>query len=319
MSDCGLQRFLSEIGTKDRFQSLWRQLSCKLLQVMQPESMILAQKVLLTGAPAFLRAYFIDLSPCSLTSFCKHICDSTHSESNSQQIIVYSPTTVDFHVLLSTVERVEVCSADSLLLSDRGLDEFRGSIESFLSNKNKDCFCVVISPTSLGSPEAAEIKHELEGYQSAAKGKALLIIQSFRRHTITTKSRCTPLFSNWDVYYIDASAEIQNQNILSYIEPVIAGLQPRDPPEWRHLEQLFDSALGTLMQTQGEGQTRWATVPQSDPAFPLYDQKSSLSEQVVCLKQVLERTPLLRQTLLDLYLERYFIFFFFFFHLCIVT
>eukprot|EP01060_Flectonema_neradi_P025686 TRINITY_DN3449_c0_g1_i8.p1 TRINITY_DN3449_c0_g1~~TRINITY_DN3449_c0_g1_i8.p1 ORF type:complete len:3064 (+),score=532.78 TRINITY_DN3449_c0_g1_i8:6703-15894(+) len=304
LSDCGLSEFLRDIDSGDRFKSMWRQLSCKVLQIMQPESVILAQKVLVSGAPAFLRSFFIDLSPCSLSDFCKHTCETARPENPCKKVIVYSPATVDFHTLLVKVEGVQVCSVDSLLVSERGLDELHTMIESFVSDVNKTCLCVIVSPGSLGSPASTEIRRELEAYTSTAPGKAFIIIQSFRKHNITTKCNCTPLFGGWDIYYIDASAEIQNQNILCYIEPKIAGLQIRSPPQWSHLEQLFDSALGTLMQTQGEGQTRWAAVPPSDPAFALYDSRQSLSEQIVCLKLVLDRIPLLRQTLLELYLQR---------------
>eukprot|EP01059_Diplonema_ambulator_P034191 TRINITY_DN753_c2_g2_i1.p1 TRINITY_DN753_c2_g2~~TRINITY_DN753_c2_g2_i1.p1 ORF type:complete len:1938 (+),score=705.57 TRINITY_DN753_c2_g2_i1:2-5815(+) len=290
----------------------WRSLSCKLMQLMQPEGMLLSQPVLKEGAPAYLRAYFRDLQPWSLTAYLRFLAEAMKAEAGGlwHRAMVYSPAYVDFPSLLKAVAGCTHVSLDGLLESERGQDDLRESIYRFCLDADSYVFVVSISPESLGKPECREIRFMLDSppelKDKQRTSKAVVMLQSFQCSNLYQTSHCTPLFgSGWDQVYIDPAAENVGTCLLQYVDHSIVGRRPpKRLPEWRDMEGVLDQALNNLMQAQSEAHTRWVAVPDDDPAAALYHPKRPFGEKVTVAKQLLNVCPRVRNALLDLHIKR---------------
>eukprot|EP01064_Diplonema_japonicum_P018019 TRINITY_DN2660_c2_g1_i5.p1 TRINITY_DN2660_c2_g1~~TRINITY_DN2660_c2_g1_i5.p1 ORF type:complete len:6207 (+),score=1618.57 TRINITY_DN2660_c2_g1_i5:144-18764(+) len=296
--------------------ALWRSLSCRLLQVLRPEGMILAQRVL-KGAPSYMRAYFRDLSPWSLENYLidlRNRLQQANAKKNKlgwTRSVIYSPANVDFPSLIEEIDSVSQISVDGLLDSERGHEDLKEELYKFCLAPDKTIFVVVMSPDSLGKPESMEVRHMLDTPPELKEGqsmqnKAVCVLHAFHATTLTGSTNCTPLFGcGWDQVYIDAAGEHVSLDILRYVDPSISGRRaPKPLPEWKDMLVLLDQAMNGLMQAQSEASTRWAPVAANDPAAVLYDIKKPFSEQVTKARNLLEICPKVRKTLLNLYRAR---------------
>ena len=309
-NDSALCRFLYPT---DNVVAIWRSLSTRLLQLMHPEGMLLAQRVLKEHSPCYLRAFFRDLEPWSLTNYFVFL---SNQEEGWLKSVVYSPANVDFPSLLKNIPRCKYVSVDTLLESERGQEFLKESLYSFCSDTSEDSdsiFAVIISPESIGQPEYHEMQHILDTPPDEMKddhlNKAVVLLQVVPagwEEAGDYLQKVTPLFgTGWDNVYIDAAAENVGANIMQYIDLSIAGKIPPQPqPEWRDMEGVVDQALNSLFQAQAESKTLWVEVPSEDPAAALYDLKRPFGEQVSVAKKLLEVCPIVRKTLLKLYRQR---------------
>eukprot|EP01060_Flectonema_neradi_P031590 TRINITY_DN4824_c0_g2_i13.p1 TRINITY_DN4824_c0_g2~~TRINITY_DN4824_c0_g2_i13.p1 ORF type:complete len:6279 (+),score=1145.85 TRINITY_DN4824_c0_g2_i13:60-18896(+) len=308
--DSALSRFLYP---NDNIVAIWRSLSTRLLQLMQPEGMLLAQRVLKDNSPCYLRAFFRDLEPWSLTNYFLFLSNQEDGWSKS---VVYSPANVDFPSLLKNIPRCRYVSVDTLIESERGQEFLKESLYSFCSDTSEgsdSIFAVIISPESIGQPEYHEMQHILDTPPDEMKDKhlnkavvLLQVVPAGWEEPTDQLRKVTPLFgTGWDNVYIDAAAENVGANLMMYIDLSIAGkIPPRPQPEWRDMETVVDQALNALFQAQTESKTLWVDVPPEDPAAALYDLKRPFGEQVSVAKRLLEVCPIVRKTLLKLYRQR---------------
>ena len=317
-NDDALDGFLAGSNADD---ARWKASSCRMLQVLKPEGMLLAQRVLKKDAPAYLRAYFRDLAPWDLTGYLEDLRDKVApsatggvgDDADWLRSVVFSPSNADFPSLLEPIEHLTHLSLDGLLESERGREDLKEELYRFTTDPEQYVFVLIMSPDSLGKPECREVRYLLssrpdvrEKEKDMVTDKAVVIIQSFQNSNLTEASNCTPLFgSGWDQVYLDAAAEHVKLDLQQYVDPMIVGKRaPRPIPEWRDLEVLLDRAMNTLMQAQSEAATKWVPVPEEDPASALYDLKRPFDEQVAIAKKLFKVCPKVKKVVVNFYRAR---------------
>eukprot|EP01060_Flectonema_neradi_P020456 TRINITY_DN279_c0_g1_i11.p1 TRINITY_DN279_c0_g1~~TRINITY_DN279_c0_g1_i11.p1 ORF type:complete len:6268 (+),score=1323.50 TRINITY_DN279_c0_g1_i11:127-18930(+) len=317
--DDALDGFLAGSNAAD---ARWKASSCRMLQVLKPEGMLLAQRVLKKDAPAYLRAYFRDLAPWDLTGYLRDLRGKVAprkgqvaggEDSEWLRSVVFSPSNADFPSLLEPIPNLTHLSLDGLLESERGQEDLKEELYRFTTDPDQYVFVLIMSPDSLGKPECREVRYLLssrpdvrEKEKCLVTDKAVVIIQSFQNSSLTEASNCTPLFgSGWDQVYLDAAAEHVKLDLQQYVDPMIVGKRaPRPIPEWRDLEFLLDRAMNTLMQAQSEAATKWVPVPEDDPASALYDLKRPFDEQVAVAKKLFRACPRVKKVIVKFYRAR---------------
>ena len=299
--------------------SCWRGLSVRLLQLLQPEGVLLAQRVLRYDAPAYLRTYFRGLDPWRLTGYLRQLRDEmveadagdgvARPEPLWRRSTVFTPANVDFASLLSEVDGCVAVSCAGLLSSESGQDDFEEALYRFAVDPAARVLAVLLEPESLGRPQCGELRCILDTppvlEDGALRGsKAVVLLQCLPAGAAATQ--CTPLFgAGWDMLYIDAAAERVGTELLLYADRAVVGaLPPRPTPEWGDMEAVLNQAVSALMQSQAEVDARWVRVGDGDAAAALYQPKTAFGEQVSCAAQLLGRCPHLKKALLQLHRGR---------------
>ena len=312
-NDEALQPFIFGGSAK---QSRWRKTACKVLQICQLDHMLLAQRVLKEFCPAYLRAYFRDLAPWSITRYLSEIQAQVREPTEDKlwlRSVAYSPANVDFPSLLERIKGVRHKSIDNLLDSERGHDDLQDDLHRFCLDDTASVFVVVVGPESLGNPETREVRLLLDAppelkpqEKEKLQNKAVVILQGYQCQSLTGANACTPLFgTGWDQVWIDASGEHLACNMLEYVEPSVVGKLPTAAaPEWADIEPLVDTAMTALMQAQLDASKKWAEVGNEDPASALYDMKRPFGEQVAVAHKLLNACPKLKRALVKIYKER---------------
>eukprot|EP01061_Rhynchopus_euleeides_P028688 TRINITY_DN467_c2_g3_i3.p1 TRINITY_DN467_c2_g3~~TRINITY_DN467_c2_g3_i3.p1 ORF type:complete len:4705 (+),score=2421.88 TRINITY_DN467_c2_g3_i3:268-14115(+) len=312
-SDEVLQNF---IFGGNRKTGMWRRMACKMLQVCQLDHMLLAQRVLNDYAPAYLRAFFRDLAPWSLTGYLADLKEQV-SQSTTEVLwlrsVVYSPANVDFPTMLEKIPGVRHRSIDHLMDSERGQDDLHDDLYHFCLDKTASVFVMVVGPDALGSAAAREVRLLLdtppelkEAEKKQLTNKAVVVLQAYQAMSASGSNACTPLFgTGWDQACIDASGEHLGLDMKEYVEPMVIGKLPNQaPPEWADIEPMVDTAMNSLMSAQLEASKKWAVIEKGDPAAAVYDMKRALGEQVDVAHKLLMCCKHLRRALVRLYKER---------------
>eukprot|EP01059_Diplonema_ambulator_P032209 TRINITY_DN620_c0_g2_i3.p1 TRINITY_DN620_c0_g2~~TRINITY_DN620_c0_g2_i3.p1 ORF type:complete len:3310 (+),score=504.39 TRINITY_DN620_c0_g2_i3:3263-13192(+) len=291
----------------DKSTALWRSLSCKALQLMKPGGMILAQKVLVNTAPAYLRAYFNNLNPWDLSGYLGFLRDLMLELGHAQvwyRVVVYMPANVDLPLLLKGVGGCVACSVDTLMESERGHEDLREAVYRFCADDSLSVLVVVLPPSSISKPEFREIQLLLENppdlKDTIRTSKAVILIQAT---PTTTPTGCVPLFgTGWGQLYIDAAGEHLGSNLRKYVDSSVVDYPelPTEQPEWAQIERLTEQAVICLMQAQAEHQIKWSQVDPEDPAYVLYDPKCLFEEQVKAAKELLGVCPKVKSVLCGL-------------------
>eukprot|EP01064_Diplonema_japonicum_P006198 TRINITY_DN1412_c3_g1_i1.p1 TRINITY_DN1412_c3_g1~~TRINITY_DN1412_c3_g1_i1.p1 ORF type:complete len:6410 (+),score=1681.84 TRINITY_DN1412_c3_g1_i1:202-19431(+) len=300
--DESLSSFLWGTSHTGNAASLWRNRALHMLHLMRPEGMMLAQRVL-QKAPAYVRSFFVSLSPWSFRSFTKHL--STVSKDNTvnwKRTVVYSPDNVDFGAVLQSEKYVKLVSLDAMAKSERGAEDLQEEVYRFVEDKNLSVFVLIISPAFLGQPIVREVRHLLESPpENTELGgvKSVVLLQTFRPSEFATS--CTPLFSTgWDQEYIDAAADITGSDLLRYVDSNITGMKlPTAMPTWAVTEQALSEALAEVDAAQA---TRHA-MPQlkDDLANDLYDLRLPFVRRLDLTKELFKRCPVVRSTIVELH------------------
>eukprot|EP01064_Diplonema_japonicum_P014691 TRINITY_DN2237_c1_g1_i1.p1 TRINITY_DN2237_c1_g1~~TRINITY_DN2237_c1_g1_i1.p1 ORF type:complete len:5789 (+),score=898.80 TRINITY_DN2237_c1_g1_i1:2607-17369(+) len=301
--DIAIQRFLAPPKNEYR---VWRTMSCRMLQLLRPEGMLIAQRVLKESAPAYLRAYFRNLSPWSFTGYINKLRERARKEKGWLRSTIYSPNNVDFLSLLAPLGETFI-SIHDLLESERGHEDLQEALRKFCLDSNASVFVIVMRPQSIGRPECREIKDILcgpppdLGPAASMSGKAVVVLQPFQTTVLTDGGGCTPIFgTGWDQVFIDAAAENAKIDLFRYVDPDIVGRRsPKPHPNWKEVEGLLSQAINTLMQAQNKASEKWVPI-KGDPAGFLYD----MSKPLGVAKKLFERCPSVRQTLLELHRNR---------------
>ena len=312
-SDEALQHFIFGANKK---QARWRKMACKMLQVCQLDHMLLGQRVLKEYAAAYLRAYFRDLAPWSLSGYMADLQMQVSAKTAEKlwlKSVVYSPANVDFPSILDKLPGVRHRSIDHLMDSERGQDDLHDALYHFCLDPSAKVFVMVIGPDVLGSPAAREVRLMLdstpelkEKEKEQLTNKAVVVLQAYQSLSMTGANACTPLFgTGWDQLCIDVSGEHLGVNMIEYVEPAVIGRLPsQEPPEWKDIEPMVDTAMHSLMGAQIEASKKWAQLEVGDPAAAVYDMKCALGEQVEVAHKLLGCCRYLRRALVRLYKER---------------
>eukprot|EP00755_Sulcionema_specki_P004509 Sspe_Gene.4523::Locus_1489_Transcript_1_1_Confidence_1.000_Length_17782::g.4523::m.4523 len=294
----------------DEDVTTWRSLACRLLQIMRPEAMLLAQKVLKDGAPAYIRAYFCDLKPWSMQGYLMNMVNDLRQKSEVpawDRSIIYAPANVDFPSVLKSLEgkRVSFLSIEGLLESERGQEDLKEALIRFTMDNTLNVFVVIVSPECLETPVSRELRLLLDAPPELKGGrpnvnKAVVILQAFNMN-----QPVTPLFgSGWKQVLIDAAAEALPTKLLQYVDHEIAGRRPpRKDPSWEDMEALIDVALNSLLNAQIANE-KWVEVSETDPAVALYDLRRPFADQVMMAKKLFHVCPEVRKALVDLHRGR---------------
>eukprot|EP01063_Lacrimia_lanifica_P024720 TRINITY_DN3257_c0_g5_i1.p1 TRINITY_DN3257_c0_g5~~TRINITY_DN3257_c0_g5_i1.p1 ORF type:complete len:4036 (+),score=1131.78 TRINITY_DN3257_c0_g5_i1:660-12110(+) len=313
-SDARLQELLYGQTKGDQ---LWRYTACKLLQVLSPQHMLLAQSVL-GGSNAYLHAFFRCLSPWSIKEYLTELADQVEGAGQCcwRRAAVYAPANIDFVPLVDSVPRVQQVSLDSLIASERGQDVLRELLYAFAIDVSKSVFVLVVSPGSLGGAEVREVRHILnappemgaaKGAQNAQQKKAVVVLQALPVAMVGGVVQCTPLFSTgWDQVYLDASGDHANVDMQRYVDTAVAGDRPqRKDLSWSDVEPSVAGAVQELLAAQAAVQADWAPVAATNPCFCWYNiDDGSLAEQTKVAREVLALCPMLQEAILQLYSER---------------
>eukprot|EP01059_Diplonema_ambulator_P034189 TRINITY_DN753_c2_g1_i1.p1 TRINITY_DN753_c2_g1~~TRINITY_DN753_c2_g1_i1.p1 ORF type:complete len:5769 (+),score=1470.87 TRINITY_DN753_c2_g1_i1:1766-17308(+) len=302
-SDKALDHFVNPERSVHR---IWRTMSCRLLQLLKPEGMLIAQRVLKEGAPAYLRAYFKDLAPWSFTGYLNNLRARVQGTPNMWlRSTIFSPNNVDFPSLLGNISGVTFVTIHDLIESERGHEDLQEAVLKFSLDEQSSVFVVVMRPQSLGRPECREVKDILEAPPEIQKAcsKAVVVLQPFQCTVLTDGGGCTPIFgTGWNQVFIDAAAENAKIDLLRYVDADIMQA-PRALPDWKDMEALLYPAMNSLMQAQSKASARWVPM-KNDPASALYDMNKPFGEQVTIAKKLFNICPAVRKTLLDLHCSR---------------
>ena len=285
--------------SKEDTGTLWRSRALRLFNLMRPEGMFLAQRVL-QKAPAYVRSYFVSLSPWSIRSYCKHLKSLHHT--SWKRTVVYSPDNVDFADVLHSEPYVRLVSLDGMAKAERGAEDLQEEVYRFVESDSLSVFVVLINPSYIGLPIVREVRHLLENppEDTVQRGrKAVVLLQSFRPSEYSTS--CTPLFSTgWDQEYIDASADVIGLDILRYTDSSIVGKKSiATTATWTAIETVLPEALADVDASQ-------VNVPpppllEGDRAAPLYDTRQPFSDRLQLAKDLLDKCSAVKAALVSLY------------------
>eukprot|EP01059_Diplonema_ambulator_P034193 TRINITY_DN753_c2_g3_i1.p1 TRINITY_DN753_c2_g3~~TRINITY_DN753_c2_g3_i1.p1 ORF type:complete len:6400 (+),score=1997.15 TRINITY_DN753_c2_g3_i1:135-19334(+) len=301
-SDEALSGFLWGNSRTGSTASLWRNRAIRLLHLMRPEGMILAQRAL-QKAPAYVRSYFVSLSPWSFKAFTRHLSTSSkENDVNWKRTAVYSPDNVDFGAVLESEKYVKMVSLDAMAKSERGAEDLQEEVYRFVEDKALSVFVLLISPSFLGQPIVREVRHLLESPPEHTKlcgVKSVVLLQTFRPSEFATS--CTPLFSTgWDQEYIDAAADVTNSEILRYVDATIVGKKlPIKVPTWETTQLVLPEALAEVDRAQANAHP--PPVLKGDPAGDLYDLRQPFTKRLELAKEVLAKCPAVCNTVVELH------------------
>eukprot|EP01063_Lacrimia_lanifica_P033484 TRINITY_DN5961_c1_g1_i1.p1 TRINITY_DN5961_c1_g1~~TRINITY_DN5961_c1_g1_i1.p1 ORF type:complete len:5354 (+),score=1646.49 TRINITY_DN5961_c1_g1_i1:1689-16064(+) len=295
---------------QDEATAVWRSLACRILQLVLPEAMLLAQDVFARGAAAYLWAYFRALQPWSLKALLQHLVRRAEAAAAApkrvlpqwSRVAVVTPRNVDHAGFLHNLAGcVSICAAE-LLSADSGRDDLGEAILSFAANPAVSVFVVVMEPDSYAQPETREIMYALSSPPEPLAGfKTVVVLQTYHA-TNDPRPPGAPLFGmGWDQIFVDAGAENLGVSLLDYVSvPGLGGLGARPTPEWRLVSVIVPQALNGLLQAQ-EHQQRWKQIESThDRAAALYNAAAPFEKQVRIAKHLFRMLPKLRRVVLAL-------------------
>eukprot|EP01065_Artemidia_motanka_P013308 TRINITY_DN1733_c4_g2_i1.p1 TRINITY_DN1733_c4_g2~~TRINITY_DN1733_c4_g2_i1.p1 ORF type:complete len:2871 (+),score=1045.14 TRINITY_DN1733_c4_g2_i1:497-8614(+) len=222
LTDQQLTQFL--YSKQARAMKLWKYRAAKLLQLMRPEGMLLAQKTL-RDTPAYLRIYFSRLSPWSLRRQLAHLTEeAAKSDKAWTRTMIHTPN--DVGLLLEVLRTVPAVKA--LAIDDHGAESLQEEIYRFCEEPTLRVLVVIVSPRYLGHPAVREVRHMLESPpadvdKSELGGRSVVLLQAFNPGAAGCMA--TPLFATgWDQVYIDAAGDLTDMSILRYACSEAGGL-----------------------------------------------------------------------------------------------